>query len=124
MYCVYCGRVAHRCECAKPDSKLRKFMALARLDYAPALRETPYKRSVPPQVKRRERATMRRHYDKWYAALVAQYGEKCQHCGATENLVVDHVLPIARGGKSALDNLQLLCATCNTAKGKFVYDCR
>jgi 5-methylcytosine-specific restriction endonuclease McrA len=70
---------------------------------------------------------MRRNYDAWYAALVEQYGERCQHCGTSaddDNLVVDHVVSIARGGKSEFGNLQLLCATCNAATGKLVYDCR
>ncbi|MEM6530504.1 MAG: HNH endonuclease signature motif containing protein, partial [Chloroflexota bacterium] len=118
------GRVAHRCECAEPDSKLRRFLALAGIEYTPMLRETPYKRGVPPQIKRRERAIAKRNHNAWYAALVAQYGEVCLHCGATDHLKIDHVVSVARGGKSEYENVQLLCGTCNTAKGKLVYDCR
>ena len=32
-------------------------------------------------------------------------------------LHVDHIMPLARGGPNTLDNLQLLCARCNLAKG-------
>lgn len=129
-YCAYCGRVTHRCECHKPASRIRQL--LARHPDTPAYHArtmtTPYKRGVPPQIKRRERATLRKHYDAWHADLVAQYGAGCANCGAlpddTTRIVIDHVLSIAKGGLSVPDNLQLLCADCNRIKGKLWYDCR
>jgi len=48
---------------------------------------------------------------------------RCVFCGrspATENgvvLHVDHKLPFAKGGKTAIENLQCLCADCNLGKG-------
>lgn len=30
---------------------------------------------------------------------------------------VDHIVPLARGGSNAIENIQLLCATCNKQKG-------
>ena len=84
----------------------------------------PYKRAVPPHVKRRERQTLRAKYAQWYRQLVDSFGECCANCGATETLVLDHIIPIAKGGRSTLDNLQLLCAICNRIKGKLVIDCR
>ena len=33
------------------------------------------------------------------------------------NLTVDHVVPRSKGGSDHLDNLQLLCAACNSLKG-------
>lgn len=32
-------------------------------------------------------------------------------------VAVDHVIPLARGGSNALENLTVLCAACNAAKG-------
>jgi len=32
-------------------------------------------------------------------------------------LAIDHDVPRSRGGNDALDNLQLLCVTCNSSKG-------
>lgn len=46
-------------------------------------------------------------------------GFYCQLCGATgkdTQLVVDHILPVAKGGKTEFSNLQTLCFTCNSGK--------
>lgn len=124
QYCIYCGRVIHRCKCGQPDSEIQRFMERSGHIYTPSYRETHYKRGVPPQIKKRERTTMRKYYQVWYTELVDTYGEVCANCGDTENLVIDHIVSIARGGLSEVDNLQLLCVTCNTIKGKLIIDCR
>lgn len=41
----------------------------------------------------------------------------CQECNATEELEVDHIKPVSRGGTNNRENLQCLCATCNARKG-------
>lgn len=124
MYCGYCGRLSHRCACGAPESDIRRFLARAGRQYAPAFQQCPPKWAVPPQMKRRERVTLQRHYREWFRRLATRYGERCANCGAGENLVLDHVIPIAKGGLSQLDNLQLLCAECNRIKGKLMIDCR
>jgi len=46
-------------------------------------------------------------------------GFHCQLCGATgktAQLVIDHITPISRGGKTEMDNLQTLCFQCNSGK--------
>ncbi|GMH08248.1 hypothetical protein Nepgr_010088 [Nepenthes gracilis] len=42
----------------------------------------------------------------------------CQYCSSRNNLTVDHVLPIARGGKWTWENLVTACAKCNSKKGQ------
>jgi 5-methylcytosine-specific restriction endonuclease McrA len=42
---------------------------------------------------------------------------RCRECGNGFELQYDHVIPIALGGASSVDNLQLLCGDCNRAKG-------
>lgn len=42
---------------------------------------------------------------------------ECVACGAEDSLVIDHKVPISRGGSDLIENLQPLCRTCNIAKG-------
>ena len=48
--------------------------------------------------------------------VLARDGNICRQCGSTQNLEVDHIIPLARGGSNELDNLQVLCRTCNRKK--------
>jgi 5-methylcytosine-specific restriction protein A len=40
----------------------------------------------------------------------------CQECGATPVNIVDHIVPKARGGSDAMDNLRAICSDCHKAK--------
>lgn len=54
-----------------------------------------------------------------YRVLQASDG-RCALCGATRAerpLQVDHIQPRSKGGRTAFENLQVLCAKCNQAKG-------
>jgi 5-methylcytosine-specific restriction endonuclease McrA len=44
-------------------------------------------------------------------------GGACVQCGATFELQFDHIIPVALGGATTAENLQILCGTCNRAKG-------
>jgi 5-methylcytosine-specific restriction endonuclease McrA len=46
------------------------------------------------------------------------YNLPCYNCGSTENLSIDHVIPLARGGNHSIGNLMTLCRKCNASKGK------
>lgn len=52
------------------------------------------------------------------------YGETCINCDSKDNIQLDHVVPISRGGKNTLCNLQPLCKKCNTSKGAKTEDYR
>ena len=41
---------------------------------------------------------------------------RCVRCGAEDDLQFDHVIPVAKGGGVAVDNIQILCGDCNRAK--------
>lgn len=89
---------------------------------------------VRPRKKNAKPGTLarRRHFDRKRAELVAMLGGKCAECGSIKELTFDHIhgrtwdikavhatkrLRIytqeAKDGK-----LQLLCLTCNSAKGQ------
>lgn len=44
-------------------------------------------------------------------------GGLCVECRSNFDLQYDHVIPVALGGATSVENLQLLCSTCNQRKG-------
>ena len=53
-------------------------------------------------------------------SIYARDRYRCCRCGASGRFVqleIDHIIPIAKGGKSTYDNLQTLCHNCNVEKG-------
>lgn len=50
------------------------------------------------------------------------HGWHCHYCGALEPLTVDHIHPVAKGGRDVESNYVPACFSCNSAKGKRSYD--
>ena len=42
---------------------------------------------------------------------------QCAYCGCSDNLHLDHKVPLSRGGPHIAANLQWLCGACNMTKG-------
>src|SRR5690606_18117644 len=68
---------------------------------SPRDRERRLRRPIKPGLRRQV------HERDYYA---------CRYCGARQALVVDHVVPVSRGGENELDNLVTACTSCNTKK--------
>ncbi len=50
--------------------------------------------------------------------ILRRDGHQCQYCGRTDlTLTVDHIIPRAKGGADAWENLVAACVTCNNRKG-------
>ena len=60
-----------------------------------------------------------------WRALTEHYDNKCLCCGRTDvKLTADHVIPLSKGGPSSIDNIQPLCASCNSSKNTKTIDYR
>lgn len=57
----------------------------------------------------------------WETALRAN-GRACVACGSPDDIVIDHVFPLSKGGCNTDDNVQPLCRSCNAAKGNRIID--
>lgn len=59
-----------------------------------------------------------------WSSILDRYGWQCLACQATEDLTIDHIVPLSRGGQHAAENVQPLCSTCNKRKFTQVIDYR
>lgn len=46
---------------------------------------------------------------------------KCQNCGSEKFIEIDHIKPFALTGKNSIENLRLLCRSCNQRKAIEIY---
>lgn len=66
--------------------------------------------------------TMDRRSPRWRRlvfTLAAKHGWRCWYCSSKVSVLsasLDHILPLAHGGTSDLDNIALACLFCNLAK--------
>jgi 5-methylcytosine-specific restriction endonuclease McrA len=59
----------------------------------------------------------------WLDLLEAS-GGVCLACGTTEEISVDHIIPLSLGGSNHIENIQPLCVACNCDKGTTDQDYR
>lgn len=59
-----------------------------------------------------------------FQQLAEVYGRHCLVCGATKRLTLDHIVPVSKGGRTVIENLQILCYRHNVEKGDFIMDFR
>ena len=75
--------------------------------------------SASPEHQKREKAKARElRISQWWKQELGK--GLCYHCGERfkpADLTMDHLIPIARGGKSSKNNCVPSCKACNTKKG-------
>lgn len=57
------------------------------------------------------------HSFKQAIEMINSAGGICPRCEKENPLSIDHIVPISKGGSNGLDNLQVLCNSCNSGKG-------
>ena len=85
----------------RSQQKLDRAHLLLNLDESGARRTRRRREPIPSQVRR---------------VVFERDGGQCVQCSSTFDLQYDHVIPVALGGATTTENLQLLCAPCNRAK--------
>lgn len=81
---------------------------------------------------RRARRNGKREFGKAHFIFIYERDEgRCNHCKSSLNVgdrgmnkdespVLDHIIPLSKGGEHNANNVQLLCNKCNTIKGSSV----
>lgn len=49
------------------------------------------------------------------------YDSPCFACGTTDNITIDHLIPLSRGGRHSAGNYAPMCMSCNTSKGSLTW---
>jgi 5-methylcytosine-specific restriction endonuclease McrA len=78
-------------------------------------------------LKIRQADKRKRYRAKGYARLRKSYAKmerlgvkNCEICGTAEYLTIDHKIPVSKGGKNNIENLQVLCNDCNQFKADLI----
>lgn len=120
--CVHCGR-RQRAAATSPDAvrakTLEKFIVAVlgkawfktlrhgyRCTFLTPEATLPYERPTRELIPEAMRAQVWRRDD-----------GRCVQCGSRENLHIDHIVPVSKGGATSVPNLQVLCQSCNLSKG-------
>ncbi|QSJ16321.1 HNH endonuclease [Nostoc sp. UHCC 0702] len=92
---------------------LRKYMA--------KFRQTPQGRASLKRANSRRKAYKFGNHHAYYSlkeikSLKERFDNSCAYCGSTEILVLDHFIPVSKGGPDCLGNFIPSCRSCNTNK--------
>lgn len=111
----------YRPDCKLCKAKLNKPADAAKLaymrDYAKSNRASMNEYDARYRAKKGYRVLEGKMPKGAWEAMIVLYEGKCAKCGDITDLTLDHVVPVTKGGSHELVNAQILCRTCNSAKG-------
>ncbi len=85
-------------------------------DRGPMFNDVVHRTDIPRRTDLGDLPAYRTHKPTLYG-LQEGNCEGCRHHFEARNLEVDHIIPRRKGGTDHIDNLQLLCGSCNRIKG-------
>lgn len=82
--------------------------------------QTPQGKFVRQRIQAKRRAHLAGNHSYPYSQdeVMARFDYKCAYCQASNNLSLDHFIPISKGGPDCLSNVIPSCQSCNSSKGK------
>jgi len=87
----------------KPEAKAKAVDRILRLE-----RTNPYYRNY-------KNLRQSKAYEDLRREMIVKFG-MCFNCHSEDDLTIDHIVPMSLGGKHEIDNLQVLCRSCNSRK--------
>lgn len=71
------------------------------------------------ELTRQRRSEFNSRHNQLLLQLIERDGYICKHpgCDVQEELTIDHIVPLSKGGSDDLENLQLMCRSHNSLKG-------
>ncbi|MCM1334688.1 MAG: HNH endonuclease [Bacteroides sp.] len=89
-------------------------------DVAPRYQELQKRIALQNSEEMRKKRARSQMTDKLRYTILKRDGFRCKLCGRTRDdgiqLEVDHIIPVAKGGKTVPENLRTLCKACNRGK--------
>jgi len=61
--------------------------------------------------------------EEWFFILWS-HRYRCLCCGSEDDITMDHIIPLSKGGTHSMENIQPLCLSCNSRKGTKFTDYR
>ena len=126
--CKVCKNEASRIRYEKNGAKMREQMAAQRkekykhrieIERASRSRRKEFQRPLKNARQQiRNRLLEGKTFTLKSREIAKLYEKPCYNCGTLENLSIDHIVPLARGGSHSIGNLMTLCRKCNASKGK------
>lgn len=52
----------------------------------------------------------------WKQSIKDKWNNECAYCGNKDNLTIDHIVPLSRGGHNLSTNVICCCKKCNHSK--------
>ena len=144
--CKWCGKLIKNCyntqkyhkECSEPANQYKlkdwyknnkRYFNMYQEKNKDKIRETKkdYRKKNPEIIAHlksrrsvRERGAVGSHTLKEWNNLKERFNNRCAFCFEEKKLTKDHILPLFVGGSDYIENIQPLCKSCNSRKGRSI----